>query len=266
MTPTAQGILERLCTAYDQGRRLVLVFDYDGTLTPLAPLPHLAVLDPKSRQTLAQLAAIPRATLGVISGRTLDDLIHMVNLPGLHYGGSIGLEMELAGKRDVAAETLACQPLLDTLKTAINARLAAYPNAILEQKKFGFAVHYRRLAPELTEALETEMLALLAPHTTQLQVISGSLIIEVIPNIGKDKGTAIRAIVALHGSEPMQILYAGDSPNDTAGLLAARDLGGIALGIGPESPAEATEHLPTPADLIALLTALAATLAETATA
>lgn len=266
MTPTAHNILQRLCTAYDQGQRLVLVFDYDGTLTPLALLPHLAVFDPKSRQTLARLAAIPRVTVGVISGRGLDDLIHMVGLPGLHYGGSIGLELELAGKRDIATETLACQPLLDTLKTAIEARLAAYPNAILEQKKFGFAVHYRRLAPELVEALETEMLALLAPHTTQLQIISGSLIIEVIPDIGKDKGTALRAIVAQNDPEPTQVLYAGDSPNDTAGLVAARDLGGIALGIGPESPAEATEHLPTPADLIALLAALVATLTETATA
>ena len=35
MAPVATAILERLAAAHRRGDRLVLVFDYDGTLTPL---------------------------------------------------------------------------------------------------------------------------------------------------------------------------------------------------------------------------------------
>ena len=55
MLPARAAILERLITAYQRGERLVLVFDYDGTLTPLVSHPRLAHLDPALRGVLARL-------------------------------------------------------------------------------------------------------------------------------------------------------------------------------------------------------------------
>jgi len=91
MPPASSTILERLMAAYHRGERLVLVFDYDGTLTPLVAHPSLAHLDPALRDVLARLAATPRVTVGLVSGRGLDDLVGMVGLEGLSYGGSTGL-------------------------------------------------------------------------------------------------------------------------------------------------------------------------------
>jgi trehalose-6-phosphatase len=81
-----------------------------------------------------------------------------------------------------------------------------------------------------------------------------------VPAIEHDKGTALRTIVAQGGPEPALVLYAGDAANDAPALAAAHAMGGIALGIGPEPPAEAVERLPDPAALTALLAALAETL------
>ena len=106
MSPASSTILERLLAAHRRGERLVLVFDYDGTLTPLVAHPSLAHLDPALRDVLARLAATPRVTVGVVSGRGLDDLIGMVGLEGLSYGGSTGLELELAGERRIPTEVL----------------------------------------------------------------------------------------------------------------------------------------------------------------
>ncbi len=55
MPPASQAILQRLVAAYGRGERLVLVFDYDGTLTPLVAHPRLAHLDPALRGVLARL-------------------------------------------------------------------------------------------------------------------------------------------------------------------------------------------------------------------
>jgi trehalose-6-phosphatase len=97
---------------------------------------------------------------------------------------------------------------------------------------------------------------LLEPHTTNLHVLDGPLAIEVVPAIDRDKGTALRAIVA-HSGEPATVLCAGDAANDAPALAAAVELGGIALGIGPEPPPVAEYRLPDPAALIELLVALA---------
>jgi trehalose 6-phosphate phosphatase len=259
---TSQRILNPLITVYQRGERLVLVFDYDGTLTPLVAHPNLAHLDPALRETLARLAALPRVTVGVVSGRGLDNLIGMVGLDGLYYGGACGLELDLLGERVIPAEAAQTHGLLTELLAAVEVALPAYPGAWVEQKPFGFTLHYRQLAPDRIAPLQAEVAALLAPHTDNLLILDGPLAIEVLPAIGLDKGTALRAIVAHRGTEPATVLYAGDAGNDAAALAAATELGGIALGIGPEPPAAAEYRLPDPAALHKVL----ATLAEALTA
>lgn len=262
MPPTSSTILERLLAAYQRGERLVLVFDYDGTLTPLVAHPSQAHLDPALRDVLARLAAMPRVTVGVVSGRGLDDLIGMVGLEGLSYGGSTGLELELAGERRIPTEALESRALLDALRAASEIRLAVYLGAWVENKPFGFTVHYRQLAPDRIEPLRTEMADLLEPHAASLHVLDGPLAIEVVPAIERDKGTALRAIVAACG-EPATVLYAGDAANDALALAAAAERGGVALGIGSEPPSEAAYRLPDPAALAELLVGLAGALATT---
>jgi trehalose-phosphatase len=259
MPPASSHILERLTAAYHHGAGLVLVFDYDGTLTPLVAHPRLARLDPVLREVLARLAALPRVTVGVVSGRGLDDLIGMVGLEGLSYGGSTGLELELAGERLIPTPASDARALLDSLSATSEIRLAAYPGAWVEKKPFGFTVHYRQLASSRIDPLRTEIANLLEPHGASLHVLDGPLAIEVVPAIDRDKGTALRAIAA-RGGEPATVLYAGDAANDAPALAAATELGGIALGIGAEPPAVAEYRLSDPAALTELLAALADTL------
>jgi trehalose-phosphatase len=257
MPPVSHVILERLLAAYRRGERLVLVFDYDGTLTPLVAHPRLAQLDPALRDLLDRLAALPRVAVGVVSGRGLDDLIGMVGLEELHYGGSTGLELELAGERLIPTEALDTRALLDSLSATVEPRLAAYPGAWVEKKPFGFTVHYRQLAMNKIEPLRADVMALLEPRATALHILDGPLAIEVVPAIARDKGTALRAIVAHGGAEPATVLYAGDAANDAPALAAAAELGGIALGVGPEPPAEAAYRLSDSTALTELLGALA---------
>ncbi len=260
MSPVGHVMLERLVAAYWRGERLVLVFDYDGTLAPLVAHPSLARLDPALRGLLARLAATPRVTVGVVSGRALDNLMEVVGLAGLHFGGTCGLELDLCGERIIPAEALRARDLINELIDAVEARLLPYPGAWVEKKPFGLTVHYRQLATDKIAPLCAEVMALLEPHAAILHVLDGPLAIEALPAIGRDKGTALQAIVAHGGAKPATVLYAGDAANDAPALAAAVELGGIALGIGPEPPAVAEYRLPDPAALAAWLAALAAAL------
>ncbi len=58
--------------------RVLLLFDYDGTLTPIVARPEIAVLSDEIRRSLSVLAEMDRFVVGVVSGRGLDDLEDLV--------------------------------------------------------------------------------------------------------------------------------------------------------------------------------------------
>ena len=57
-------------------RHILLLTDYDGTLTPIVERPDMANLSEDIRKLLQTLARQHRFTLGIISGRALADLGH----------------------------------------------------------------------------------------------------------------------------------------------------------------------------------------------
>lgn len=64
-------------------KRLYLFLDYDGTLVPLAPVPEEAVPSPFLLDLLKRLCECPELRVAVVSGRSVDDLIKLLPVPGL---------------------------------------------------------------------------------------------------------------------------------------------------------------------------------------
>jgi len=97
----SKRILDEFVAGYGNRGALALLFDYDGTLVPIAPLPRLARLSRSMRLLLQRLARFPSVALGIISGRALDELKDMVCLEHVCLAGVNGLELELGGRRFV---------------------------------------------------------------------------------------------------------------------------------------------------------------------
>jgi trehalose-phosphatase len=72
---------------YRAGRPLALLFDYDGTLAPLAPHPSLAALPAATRDALAALAELPRVAVGVVPGPPACGHVRLGGQPGVRDGG-----------------------------------------------------------------------------------------------------------------------------------------------------------------------------------
>ena len=69
---------------------LGLVFDIDGTLSPIAPTPEEAILYPGVVPLLER--AREHAHVAIMTGRAIEDGAAMVNVDGLTYIGTHGLE------------------------------------------------------------------------------------------------------------------------------------------------------------------------------
>ena len=83
-------------------RYVALACDYDGTLAPIVEDPAKAAPLPEAVAAIRALAALPRTTVAVISGRALRDLAALSRLPSeVYLVGSHGSEFDV-GVIDVA--------------------------------------------------------------------------------------------------------------------------------------------------------------------
>jgi trehalose 6-phosphate phosphatase len=253
MIGLASELWKRLATAHRSGGRLLLLFDYDGTLVPLAPHPELAVLDRHCRRLLANLAQLPRVFVGVVSGRSLDDLQGMVGMTNVLYAGVSGLELDLGGMRIEHDSAKHAVVVIRHVFERLEATLADFPGAWLENKRIGMTVHVRHMAPERIPELRTRVVQVVHELAHPLRLVDGPLAIEITPAGEAHKGSAIHAFLHFLGTPEAMCLYAGDDANDAEAFEEIAARGGVCIGIGAHAPQAAQHRLDTPQDLMAML-------------
>lgn len=184
--------------------RSALILDVDGTLSPIAPRPELAVVPEQTRAELQRLASRYRL-VACLSGRAGADAQRLVAVDGIEYVGNHGLELH------PEAEELA-------------AEMARFRDSIalpVEDKGVTLAYHYREAPDEKAARAELELVADRA-GTAGFDARWGRKVLEIRPRGEADKGTAVQALLERAGVA--RALYAGDDTTDLdafKGLVAA---------------------------------------------
>jgi trehalose 6-phosphate phosphatase len=248
-------VLERFVSTHRAGGRLSLLFDYDGTLTPIVEHPSLARLEQRTRSLLQGLARVPGVGVGIISGRGLTDLRHLVGLPGLSYAGTSGLELDLQGKPLTHPRAEAHRGLVAEIVNGLARVATGCTGAWIEDKRLGLTLHYRQVAPQQLPELWEQAGRCLQPYLSKVRVDKGAMVWEITPALGWDKGSALRMMVRSFG-QPSLAIYAGDGANDAAAYEAVQALGGISIGVGADAPSTAQWRLGEPGELISFLDGL----------
>lgn len=223
------------------GRRLVVLLDYDGTLSPIAPRPEDAVLSAATREVLRQLGE--RWLTAIISGRSLADVRDLVGLDHLLYAGNHGLEIEGPAGSDIRrnlAEDFA--PDVAAAATELDAALAEVEGSLVENKRYSLSVHYRLVAPERVTAVETAVDAAVARHP-KLQKRLGKKVFELRPNLAWDKGKAVRWLLETIDDKDAGLLpvYIGDDVTDEDAFAALAD-DGVGVLVSEQQQETAATH------------------------
>mmetsp|Transcript_19399 Transcript_19399/g.28725 ORF Transcript_19399/g.28725 Transcript_19399/m.28725 type:complete len:414 (+) Transcript_19399:184-1425(+) len=95
-------------------KQLVILLDYDGTLTPIVNDPSKALITPEVREVLKSLSKY--YTTGIVTGRSLAKIRKFVNVPGLFYAGSHGFDILAPTLR----KTCTKNPSVDSLDCSEN--------------------------------------------------------------------------------------------------------------------------------------------------
>ena len=216
-----------------QAERVLLLFDYDGTLTPIVPRPEDALLSDEVRGLLGSLTGQSRYIVGIVSGRSLQDLAVLANIPGLIHAGNHGMEIRGPGLDFIHPEAESARGYLDDMEVVLAAALADIPGAFVEHKGLTLTVHFRAVAEELAGRVEAVVTAATSPYIDrgQLRLTRGKMVVEVRPAIPWDKGKAIEKIRDECGDFPLPF-YFGDDRTDEDGFSVVQDMGGIAVFVG----------------------------------
>ena len=220
--------------------RTAIFLDVDGVLAPIVARPEDARVPEETRAELRRLNR-RYALVACISGRAGSVARQIVGVPELTYVGNHGLELE---------------PEADDWTERLRRFLAdvGWPH-YLENKVLTAALHYRGVADETAARAQLEAIAGDAREAGFIARF-GRKVLEIVPPIDADKGTAVRRLLTEHALT--RALFAGDDTTDLDGFAA---LDGLEVAVrvavssseGPPALRDAADLVIGVADVLALL-------------
>ncbi len=232
---------------------LALFLDVDGTLVPIAPTPAEARPSPALPRLLAHAAAQLRNALAIVSGREITSIDQVTGGVVPYVAGSHGAEFRLGPGQAVLRPDP--QPDIAGLETAVLETMGSWPGLLIEPKRAGLAVHYRKapaLGPRVRDVLESLLARRAQP---ELALLHGDHVVE-IRSPAHNKGEAVRRIMTeatFHGRRPV---FIGDDVTDEDGFVAVQELGGTAVIVGERRPTLATRKVDSVGAVLGLLAGL----------
>jgi trehalose 6-phosphate synthase/phosphatase len=204
--------LNVLSQQYRSTNRRAMLLDYDGTLVPFAAEPRLAQPDAELLELLTALGSDSANEVIIVSGRPRHTLENWFGKLPISLIAEHGVWL-----RNNNSDWRMLKTMTNDWKERVRPILQLFvdrlPGALLEEKEYSLAWHYRRADLEQASLRAKELLDDLTGYTRNIdvQVFEGKKVIEV-RNSGINKGTA--ALEWLSGQTPEFILGIGDDWTD----------------------------------------------------
>jgi trehalose 6-phosphate phosphatase len=179
---------------------VLLAFDYDGTLAPLAEAPAHAEMRPSTRRLLRRASRLYPCV--VITGRAkADALDRLRNIEICRVVGNHGAEPS----PNAEAMRRRVRQWLPVLK----ARLSRRQGVVVEDKGYSVAVHYR----QARDRSSTRRAVLAAARSLKdVRLVGGKLVVNLVVPDAPHKGLALECERSHFGCDT--VIYVGDDITD----------------------------------------------------
>ncbi len=228
--------VQRAIAERPAGKRLVLLSDYDGTLAEFDPDPTIPRPSKETADLLCKIAGREDMSFGIVSGRRISDLRTRTQLPSRVYlAGLHGLEIEVGSERWQHPHLDAARQHVRGLYDRLANLPGRIPGLVIEDKHASMAVHVRGVAPELRASAlaEADTCAAEWVSSGKLRRLTGSFVVEFLPNIAAHKGDATQWIakdVEAKCKQPAWVVFVGDDITDEDAFKAIKNGIGVLVG------------------------------------
>ena len=224
--------------------RDAIFLDFDGTLVEIAATADAIHVAPYLQALLDELRGRVGGALAVVSGRPVADIDHFLAPMRVAAATKHGRERRLADGTRLSPD--GGVPIGDAARRRLEAVVARWQGAQIEDKGDGLAVHFRA-APEAEAAIREAAEAAVAASDGALDLLPGKMVVELVP-AGEDKGTGIAALLEQAPFRGRVPVFAGDDVTDEAGFKTVLEQGGLAVVVGERRPSAAPAALATVRD------------------
>jgi trehalose 6-phosphate phosphatase len=223
-------------------RRVLVAFDFDGTLAPIVSRPGRASMPAKTRRLIDEVAAL--YPCAVISGRARSDVLERVSgIPLRAVFGNHGIEP--------VRNPRATRRWVDRWLVRLREGLPSIPGLVVENKDTSLALHYRqaRSRPRVRR-----LLLHAAKGLPRARIVEGKMVVNVLPEGAGNKGTAL--IGACRRLRCECAIYVGDDDNDEDAFALASQGRLLGIRVGRSRNSKAEYFLSRQTDINQLLTRL----------
>lgn len=227
------------------GPNLLLLLDYDGTLTPIVERPQDAVLSESMSDVLTKISRC--YPIGIVSGRALADVKKMVGIDGIYYSGNHGFEISGPDVELTKEEAERARPAISEICTTMKVELAQFEGMIVEDKGPTASVHYRMVAEDKVKELK-ELFNKLVDSSVRdgkIRMTQGKKVLEIRPNVDWDKGRAVEWLIDVISKKRGEVypIYVGDDVTDEDAFSVLRGRGLTVLVAHEERKSKAEYYL-----------------------
>lgn len=209
---------------------VVLVCDFDGTLTPMPQRPEEVHMADTVRDLLVAIDKIPGVRLAIMSERPPIDLKPRMELPNCHYLCNHGLE--ISGPEVNHIVTVANRYRADIQRAVNTLRVQLrVPQVVIEDRGLTAAINYRSVQESEVNPLLAKAHNLLASSVRerQIRIEQGRRKLEILPAVDWDRGKAVQLLFhnfrAIYKDKNALLLYVGDDIMDESAFRYTMQVG-----------------------------------------
>ena len=203
-----------------------LLLDFDGTLAPVLPDPETVFLDSTVRRILKEIQETGRIAIGVISGRSLDEIKGRIGVCEIIYAGNHGMEIMGPGVRFIDRAALAARDEIQLLALRFKYELKGIPNVQIRNKGLSITIHWSTpQLPEDQQEIRSVVIDAVADGSGRFTVRDAINSIDILPSTNWNKGSAAVWINKHLGVDALRIERPVEQRPDLAVVGIARRAG-----------------------------------------
>ena len=238
---------------------VLLLFDFDGTLSPIVAHPDMAKLLPGWRERLKNLKKNSKITLGIVTGRSIKSIRKRIAIPGVIIASDHGCEVWRGTRLGVRYAGENCRYLKELAREA-KEEFGVISGIVIEEKKYSMAIHYRMVDSRIKTSVKKRAEKLTEEYCDLYgwEKMHGKQLIEIRLPDSWHKGDAVKWIQKNYAPKAISVYVGDDTTDEDAFKAIGRN--GITIRVGRKKSSAAAYYVDSVEDMATWLDRMASTL------
>jgi trehalose-phosphatase len=174
---------------------VVILSDFDGTLSPIVDVPSEAEILDEISLKLRQLQSSPRCYLGIVSGRSVEDLQSRVPVQNIALAGNHGIEIKMRGESYIHGSSAEKETAIQKAVREIQREISSLDGVKIDNKLYTATIHYRNVQEDHKRQNIRQVITAIGKKYSDISVQYAKKAYEIWPQTKWSKADAVERLL-----------------------------------------------------------------------